>query len=672
MSDSDRVCGTGKGVSDLAVIDGDDDDDDSGDNNDGDDDQGGQKDEGDAIPEGSHDHRPANLGPPARAPSDKFKKLDLWPAEKINCLPRPKDHAQLRPRASQPSVAEPAKTQSEAEICQQLTTLMNEARNCPNPERKAQFYYHNSGNHPLQSEIEGTTFRPDGVLLPFASTPRIVLSDIAAFFEVKAKAGEERDRDNWAKIVGAANQAMNDDLCRMFTFGVSIDGDNASAWRFSRSYSIKSKPFDWRQDPQTLITLLISLLFASREEIGFDPLVTRENGQYIYELTYKKEDGSSETTHYRTVKQLYCCPTSGFEGRAPRVWEVEVVESVEGKWKGQQKNHVLKEIWRSPGISNEKRIRDAIMQKLDAVREQDYEDAGHNLKPIVQTLLTNLDGAPLMPILHEAYGKSDVELPVAVRTSQEIRIDTPSLIPSTLIAPRRQYRVVYQYVGESLGNVTDIRVVFAALEQTFLAVILLFLAGWVHRDISISNIIVIRRGNQGSPLFMPVEISMGSTIASLPGGALTSIYGHHHDGESVQWVALYVTHKRVIHKTNDDVGDALFDPTGHITTVRTNYIRGAPHLLERAVGSIHPRLKGDFSAALEGFRQAIYNACLDIVVDQDRAKYWNFFNSAMPHVQALRRASLRVYKDVALHEMQPSKKRKAKPEGGSRKRAAPN
>ncbi|KAJ3559256.1 hypothetical protein NP233_g11314 [Leucocoprinus birnbaumii] len=171
---------------------------------------------------------------------------------------------------------------------------------------------------------------------------------------------------------------------------------------------------------------------------------------------------------------------------------------------------------------------------------------------------------------------------------------------------------------------------------------------------------------------MPVEISMGSTIASPRGNVLAPIYGHHHDGESVQWVALYVTHKRVIHKTDDDGGDALFDPAGDITTVRHNYIRGAPHLLERAVGSMHPRLKGDFSAALEGFRQAIYHACLDIVVDQDRAKYWNFFNSAMPHVQALRRASRRVYKDVALHETQPSKKRKATPEGGSRKRAAPN
>ncbi|KAF9439963.1 hypothetical protein P691DRAFT_620705, partial [Macrolepiota fuliginosa MF-IS2] len=124
---------------------------------------------------------------------------------------------------------------------------------------------------------------------------------------------------NRQKLVSAANHIMNDDPRRVFMFGFTIEDDKMALWYFSRSHSTKSKDFNFIQDYKQFISVFLSLIFADKAALGYDPMIHRSSiggTAYTYQIPV---DGV--TRYFKSTRTLSSYRSLGITGRMTRVWK---------------------------------------------------------------------------------------------------------------------------------------------------------------------------------------------------------------------------------------------------------------------------------------------------------------------------------------------------------------
>ncbi|KAJ3575711.1 hypothetical protein NP233_g914 [Leucocoprinus birnbaumii] len=455
-----------------------------------------------------------------------------------------------------------------------------------------------------RSEIPGAGFCVDACLHPRGFSFD-VLADASVILEFKKYKQPKVVRQNHRQVVSAANFIMNNDPRRMWMYAISIEDELMSVWYFSRSYSVKSKGFNFIQSPETLVKVFLLLLFAQEDEIGIDPTVHRIIDKdnmihYIYEIypedvaeMSSETSGANETEGQNTEptepkeKKKRCFKTMGviynprYVGVSRRITRVWRAVEVSGKTADARVIGVaevaLKDVWIDSGSRSELYIQELIHKQLKALRPEVYAWAHKPLQDEIRHLLSHFPkNLPMMQIECGGWGKATKSPPtdakvdpkilfpdetssVSAKSSsstnpksiQQNRMSTSSSIfsdggeapivdPNRKIAVRRQYRLVYTQVGRSLYEAEDLPSSFTAIKDTFIALVLLFLAGWVHCDISAGNIILVKdahgrvsgrlsdfeyareseqvgqsvsmNAKTGTPYFLPIEIHSGMTL----------------------------------------------------------------------------------------------------------------------------------------------------------------
>ncbi|KAF9486047.1 hypothetical protein BDN70DRAFT_371108 [Pholiota conissans] len=66
---------------------------------------------------------------------------------------------------------------------------------------------------------------------------------------------------------------------------------------------------------------------------------------------------------------------------------------------------------------------------------------------------------------------------------------------SRKFVPKKQYRIIYSDICDTVGNLETLGEVVDVLQGTFVALQLMYCAGWVHRDNSSGNILAHRQGS---------------------------------------------------------------------------------------------------------------------------------------------------------------------------------
>jgi len=163
---------------------------------------------------------------------------------------------------------------------------------------------------------------------------------------------------------------------------------------------------DWRQDPRKFVTVLLSLVFATELEIGYDPTVYRilfENKiRYVYELTPKD---SSETLYFRTTKTIFNSRIACISGRKTQVWRAIQVTGADGLEGKGDKEVVLKDVWLDKDSPTEKENQDLIYESLQDIRKEKYEWLDEEYRKRIEDALEKIpDSLPFMRILHDAKG----------------------------------------------------------------------------------------------------------------------------------------------------------------------------------------------------------------------------------------------------------------------------
>ncbi|KAF7775845.1 hypothetical protein Agabi119p4_4238 [Agaricus bisporus var. burnettii] len=532
-------------------------------------------------------------------------------------------------------------TTNEMQTFKHLEEIVKALYDCPDPDRNSQrklngYRYLDCPGTDMASEIMGAGLKVDAVIYDpdiYKQGSKVIplaAAQTAVVMEFKKEATLKNVYENRKQLVSAANHILNDDPRRNWMYGITIENTKMSLWYFSRSYSMKSASFSFTKDFRSFIRVFLSFLYATDEELGHDPSIFRKYYKkewcYIYKL--RTAQGSK---YYRTEGPLYNSRSHCITGRKSRVWEVIEVTSQDDltALPGEQKV-ALKDCWVDEGLLSEKEIQDQIFNKLKNVREAAYEWAPPELKKRIKAGLACPE-AYLMKVKWDWKQKANKEKPEDCRPAPDLlsypvacSIATEDVIasshtsqatknPLSMSNPhspvpvegqaipeeqkreyrvKQHYRVVYADLGESLAYATNLADAVRAFEDIFIALTLLFLAGWVHRDVSEGNIILVRNGNgvraklndleyardfnqddrvvstdpkTGTPYFMPIEIHSGDFL-SLKTTAKRSIssrmksggdesfamshqrvlrYHSVHDLESLWWIMVFIILKRI-------------------------------------------------------------------------------------------------------------------------------
>ncbi|KAG8999423.1 hypothetical protein FRB90_012078 [Tulasnella sp. 427] len=589
------------------------------------------------------------------------------------------------------------------------------------------------------AETPGANFKVDGYLkldqtiMPVHQND-VEVANVAVPIECKRHRTQDSLRENRGQLLNTINFCMSGDPRRMHIYGITIEERTMTVWSFSRSHSARSPIFDFTRDPPRYIRIMLALLFATEKELGYDPTIKRHLDTTIPgvpRLCFIYAVGTiGEKVHfYKTLEAIFEHRSSCVTGRATRVWKVVEVGSLDDL-QGFGPEMVLKDVWLDKGAKTEGGNQMAIFAQLeeiatqlmhngkDSIENQNSTDilAFNSLdeksKPLVQECLLNRSwNKYFLTVVHDWQGHTSKDSPPEHVVDNALFKSspgphTPATVPNPDLAqsnafvtidqsfssanfnalprrylPKQQYRVVFKDLCEALHDIRRLRDVGTVLMDCVFGLQLMFVSGWVHRDISSGNLYARRVGTKvegiladlefakrfeperpvsksdskiGTAYFMAIEIhkqipfaikrskptlnnavrvkhATGPT-APVPG----VIYNFRHDLESIFWVLLWALLERVPLELPEDSGQhetfmkaakaelsAIFRNDARPSIQRERLFVSSDALSFLMFSLFHPTLEG-ITGYLENFRAILA---------------WNYGNRTSPQ-------NLDMYSDI--------------------------
>ncbi|KAJ7094065.1 hypothetical protein B0H15DRAFT_151602 [Mycena belliarum] len=327
------------------------------------------------------------------------------------------------------------------------------------------------------------------------------------------KKSEEEEFDNIRKTLYNLNHILSNDPRRRFAFGITIENTRLRLWFASRSGVLVSEDVDFIAEPNVFIRLVLTLAFATPHELGFDETISQFKDQANFTQYKMVVDGRT----FITIKPLSDYRATGIRGSGTRVWLVHDEEDPE-------KRHVLKDTWIPRGTMTEGDQLRRLHEKLAAVEHtgdrepSDYfltvlEDGyvcvsdatGFSSDDTLDVILGGLDipeDAGVMTITEDTEPEicrpSTALSHAGRKTHRSHHTGLPSAPKPEASATTRQhhyhrihYRVVFKEFGKTLHEMDSLSAVMCALGDATQALKFLHYLGWVHRDVSPGNILVV-------------------------------------------------------------------------------------------------------------------------------------------------------------------------------------
>ncbi|KDN43066.1 hypothetical protein RSAG8_06389, partial [Rhizoctonia solani AG-8 WAC10335] len=374
-------------------------------------------------------------------------------------------------------------------------------------------------------------------------------------------ADNEWDRiENHAKVIWSMHHVMCNDPRRRFVHGMTCENARARLWYSDRCDVVASEEFDINEDWRHLVRIVLSMLLAPPDRLGYDPdveLLPSDNprAEPSYNITIRNSDTGVATT-YRTIKIIFNDGTNRMVGPGVRVWIVRKL--VDGDLVGP--SYVLKDLW-----VQEDRVAEHVLLKEIRAAQPSYaqyfltpldhgsayfsvaapENTHKTLRrteliPTNSVLLTHsnttqenthktLRRTELIPtnsvlLTHSntTHRKGRITLG-APRNNDRYPGDMPSSRPEGYRDvrylskhPLQHYRIVFKEVGTPVHDLRDWTDIFTAIQGGWEGLHAMNLCGYVHRDVSSGNIMLV-----------PSFVSIMERWATALGGHYRSSYEQH-------------------------------------------------------------------------------------------------------------------------------------------------
>ncbi|KAF6758604.1 hypothetical protein DFP72DRAFT_887661 [Ephemerocybe angulata] len=456
-------------------------------------------------------------------------------------------------------------------------------------------------------------------------------------------------------------ESMEGDISRNFIYGISIEDDRVSLWYSTRNTTVKATSFSYVKRPDLLIRVFVSLFSADRDALGYESHITRlADGSYLYELDRIAAKASNLKSSQRLRSKagpkqetsFFFKTTNLVSAGNSRIWKaVEVMSKSNLKPKPKAREIILKDTWVDTDSATEFDLQYRLFQDIDNLKQSDWESlpilknipgdreefdrlrgylkddsykslflrydermyyAGQSTKSLSPEQVWNPANTP--GVAHTLAGN----LQQHCRTTTRPHPLTDGSVPNFSLTSRRRCFFVFPDTCKRVSDLPTLGDAMDVLNQAYYALLLMFCAGWVHRDISDGNVLAtevdgkwiaklsdleyakkvpsnVQRSPEpktGTPYFMAYEIQSSKFIcppAPLPPTLTFVVWGEveyeerkeppacvvhtfFHDIESLYWLILWIITSRVGCDASEAAAQIVF--TSRPTPARYNVLRG--------------------------------------------------------------------------------------------------
>ncbi|EED78588.1 predicted protein [Postia placenta Mad-698-R] len=369
--------------------------------------------------------------------------------------------------------------------------------------------------------------RPDGCFIRKSGPKgKFRWMDIALSAEYKKVENAKTKDDLWQdvrKVIWSMHHCMREDARRRFTYGLTIENRTMRMWFCSRTELFVSKPIDFITAHHEVVHFFVAMMYAAEHEAGWDPTmryVRKKNGKND-ELELDKEDKprldidvrdqNGTVVRYRTIRWLSDDGANDLRSRGTRVWEVCILD----KNKEGVDRFALKDQWidadrqREGMIIEQLRNANADKQTKDAI-QQSILTVEHHGDVYVEDILDHthsLMARDDVPPMHsgsklQQIPEDEVEETTTTKLSKRTQagvgnyqtpdeLGTASAQKIETYHAKVHYRIVFKEVCKPLCDYTSLKDVFDILISGLVGLAALHELGWIHRDISTSNLLGI-------------------------------------------------------------------------------------------------------------------------------------------------------------------------------------
>ncbi|KAF5324781.1 hypothetical protein D9611_004065 [Ephemerocybe angulata] len=403
----------------------------------------------------------------------------------------------------------------------------------------------------LASDIEGCNNRIDACIRaiqipttltdPAASdskskkSTKVPLSEIIVPFEFKLSRNDKGNAENRLQLVSAVTHLMNDDVSRDFTYGrpdllVRVFVSLFSATREEMGYnshitSLSDQSYLYELDHVQVQSLPHP---CSEDTESIPPQVSVDKSDHRQSYFFKTTQIVSEVRSFR------------ISGRNTRIWKaVEVVSRHDLTPKENGREIILKDAWIDDNAMDEFNLQQQLFRDIELLKQGDWESLeilknvalspskkemaqlGEYLKDdSYKSLFLRFDESvsyvsePSKAVHQHAWNPPNIFGTVNVLAKQldlgqsrrtgamntasaqrhAAQKEAPNGNPKSnflSLSPKKRCFFVFPDTCTRVSHLPTLGVVMDVLRQAHYALLLMFCAGWVHRDISDGNILAI-------------------------------------------------------------------------------------------------------------------------------------------------------------------------------------
>ncbi|KAL7926153.1 hypothetical protein ACQKWADRAFT_281902 [Trichoderma austrokoningii] len=401
--------------------------------------------------------------------------------------------------------------------------------------------------------------------------------------ELKSNPSADIPSKAWLDLGTYAREVLAAQDNRRFVLGFTLCGSLMRLWVFDRLGGIASEQFDVNKDGLRFVSTILGFLSMSEEQLGFDPTIVTANGQRFIEI--KRNDSTERLIIEGVMLRARC-----IAGRATTCWKAHR----EGH---PQKPLVIKDSWQYTERDEEgELLRDATDKGViniaryyyhETVQVHDTDDdiRGNVRGGLDVTKATNYRSEPasVASRMRQGQGRSSSTATSKKRSSSQTDATlppnkrrnsaSPSKTTSNVIRNRIHRRVILSDYGTPIYKASSRAALLSALEGCIKGHESLYKAGFLHRDISINNLMINEDNDNPSWSSFLIDLDLairepregasgakgktGTRAFMAIGALLGEQHSFMHDLESFFWVLFWIC----IHYDAEgkDIGPTGFD-----------------------------------------------------------------------------------------------------------------
>lgn len=396
----------------------------------------------------------------------------------------------------------------------------------------------------------------------------------------------------WIDLARYAREVLAAQDTRRFVLGFTLCGPLMRVWEFDRLGGIASEQFDINKEEGGLqfVTTILGFLRMNEEMLGFDPTIITAGAQKYIEI---ERNGQSERLILGEVMKRAPC----ISGRATTCWKAHHKDDphtplvIKDSWQytdRDEEGDLIQEATEKGAINvaryyhhetvrvrhSDDEIRNNVRKGLDVTKATNYRSGRAMLPSSTNALSISRKGRSSSSGVKRPSSETDAALPPSKRSCSA----SPTKPNPDALSNRIHRRVILRDYGKPIYKASSRATLLAALVGCIEGHESLHKAGFLHRDISINNLMV--NENKENPSWRAFLIDLDLAIREHRKGAsgamgktgtrafmaigalLGEQHSFMHDLESFFWVLFWIC----IHHDGPDQGRVIlqFDKWNYV------------------------------------------------------------------------------------------------------------